>query len=107
MCIRDSVWTSVAGDAQGISGNDSNLFNGPMDLTLDPMGNLYVADRRNHRIQLFLTGQSSGVTIAGVVDYAGNASNLLNQPYSLTLDNQLNLYVADSLNHRIQKFLRY
>ena len=102
-----NVWTSVAGDAQGISGNDSNLFNGPMDLTLDPMGNLYVADRRNHRIQLFLTGQSSGVTIAGVVNDAGNASNLLNQPYSLTLDNQLNLYVADSLNHRIQKFLRY
>jgi len=74
---------------------------------LDPMGNMYVADQYNQRIQFFYSGQSDGVTIAGITSVASTNSNTLNSPTSLTLDNQLNLYVADTYNHRIQKFVRY
>jgi hypothetical protein len=77
------------------------------DLTLDPMGNLYVADRDNYRIQFFFAGQSNGITIAGMTEISGNSSTLLNSPKSIALDNQLNLYVSDSNNHRIQMFQRY
>jgi hypothetical protein len=66
------------------------------------MGNLYVADRDNHRIQFFLVGQSNGTTIAGITGISGTNSTLLNVPRSLALDNQLNLYVVDTSNHRIQ-----
>jgi len=37
--------------------------------------------------------------------YGTNAVKL-NSPYRVILDNDLNLYVADSLNNRIQKFSR-
>jgi DNA-binding beta-propeller fold protein YncE len=71
------------------------------------MGNVYVADTMNHRIQFISSGQLDGVTIAGMTASSGNSSTLLNSPYSLALDNQLNLYVSDSNNHRIQKFFHY
>ena len=71
------------------------------------MGNMYVADTSNNRIQIFSLGQVEGRTIAGITSIAGSNSTLLKGPYGITLDNQLNLYVADSLGNRVQKFLRY
>ncbi|CAF1431558.1 unnamed protein product, partial [Adineta steineri] len=34
----------------------------------------------------------------------GNQSNQLNYPQGLSFDNEGNLYVADCINHRIQKY---
>ncbi|CAF0925354.1 unnamed protein product [Adineta steineri] len=102
-----SSWTLLAGNANGMSGNTSTEFNIPMDVTLDPMGNMYVVERLNHRIQFFPMGETIGTTIAGLTGISGSNSMLLNQPMSVTLDSQLNLYVADTFNSRIQKFVRY
>jgi hypothetical protein len=100
-------WTIVGGNITGVSGNSSTQLYRPEGLTVDPMGNVYVADTYNNRIQLFLNGQSNGITIAGNTSIPGNTSTLLNMPYGVALDSQLNLYVTDTYNHRIQKFLRY
>lgn len=100
-------WTLLAGNFDGSLGNNSTSLYRPADVTFDPMGNMYVADRNNHRIQLFLNGQTEGITIAGITGVSGSNATLLNEPRSVKLDSQLNLYVTDSLNHRIQKFLRY
>ena len=105
--LGDNHWTLLAGDPAGVVGSNSTQLRFPMDVTFDPMGNMYVADKDNHRIQLFMVGQSEGITIAGITNVFGNSSTLLYQPWSVKLDNQLNLYVADSRNHRIQKFVRY
>ena len=102
-----SNWSLLAGDFYGNAGNDSTTLNFPTVAILDPMGNLYVADRNNQRIQLFMNGQTEGITIAGVTGVSGNDSTLFSAPWSVAFDNQLNLYVADSNNHRVQKFLRY
>jgi sugar lactone lactonase YvrE len=99
-------WTLVVG-TPGVFGSSSTLLSFPNGITLDPMGNLYVADTRNNRIQLFLAGQTVATTIAGITGSPGSSSVQLNSPYSVRLDNQLNLYVADLTNNRIQKFLRY
>ncbi|CAF3884647.1 unnamed protein product, partial [Rotaria sp. Silwood1] len=101
-----SNWALTAG-CVGISGHNATLLSYPQDVTLDPMGNVYVADTNNHRIQLFMNGQTEAVTIAGTTSISGNNDTLLNGPFGITLDNQLNLYVADTGNHRIQQFLRY
>ena len=71
------------------------------------MGNMYVADIENHRIQFFEAGRSTGRTVAGVTNVAGSSANLLNRPYTVRIDRQWNLYVTDTLNHRIQKFFVY
>jgi hypothetical protein len=105
--IGDSNWTLVAGDINGSSGNGSMTLNNPWDVTLDPIGNVYVADRYNNRIQFFLAGQLNGTTIAGVTGVSGGGSQYLDEPLGVALDNQLNLYVADANNDRVQKFVRY
>ncbi|CAF3785209.1 unnamed protein product [Rotaria sp. Silwood1] len=102
--IGASTWTLLAGNSGGLSGSSSTLLNGPCSVTLDSMGNMYVADTFNHRIQLFLVGQQNGTTIAGSAGISGNSSSLLNTPYALKLDDQYNLYIADTYNHRVQKF---
>ena len=99
-----SSWTLVAGSSSGLSGNTSSMLTAPRDVALDFMGNVYVADESNQRIQLFLPGQFNGTTIAGTTGISGSTSALFNGPCALAFDNQLNLYVADIYNHRIQKF---
>lgn len=105
--IGASSWTLVAGNINGSSGSGSTALYNPWDVTLDPMGNIYVADRYNNRIQLFLAGEMNGTTIAGVTGVSGGSSTEFNGPLSVALDSQLNLYVADSSNNRVQQFIRY
>ncbi|CAF5164682.1 unnamed protein product, partial [Rotaria sp. Silwood1] len=105
--LSDTQWTLIAGSTNGTNGVSSTLLNSPFGMTLDPMGNVYVADTSNHRIQLFMTGELTGITIAGTTGVRGNDSNLFWAPYAVALDSQLNLYVADRNNNRIQKFQRY
>ncbi|CAF1008402.1 unnamed protein product [Rotaria sordida] len=105
--LGESSWTLVAGNINGTAGISSMHLKSPTDVTLDPMGNMYVADRNNQRIQFYLVGETNGTTIAGRTGITGSNSTLFDTPSSIILDNQLNLYVVDRFNHRIQKFLRY
>ena len=100
-------WTLIAGNRNGTSGATSMSFNYCTDMTLDPMGNVYVSDRENHRIQFFPSGEVNGTTIAGITGIMVRNDTTLYRPWAVRLDSQLNLYVADTYNHRIQKFLRY
>ena len=104
--LGEAKRTMIAGDAQGNFGGNSTLLRNPVGAKMDPMGNIYVADSSNHRIQLFMAGRSSAITIAGT-GTAGTGANQLKIPFWLVLDNQLNLYVSDTFNHRVQKFSRY
>lgn len=99
-----SNWTLVAGSISGLSGNTSTLLNEPLSVALDSMGNLYVADSSNHRIQFFLANQYKGTTVAGTTGSPGINSNQLNSPYGAIIDDQMNLYVADTGNNRVQMF---
>lgn len=51
-----------------------------------------------------LRWNTTGITIAGITNVNGTASNQLNAPTGITLDYPNAFYVADRLNHRIQKF---
>ena len=100
-------WTLVAGNSSGTAGWDSASFSSPVDMTFDPMGNMYVVDRNNQRIQFFSPGETSGRTIVGITGVTGANAATFDNPWAVRLDSQLNLYVADANNYRIQKFLRY
>lgn len=100
-------WLLLAGSTNGTSSYLVTSLRYAMDAVMDPMGNLYIADRDNHRIQLIMNGSSTATTIAGVSSVFGNNATYLYLPRAIHLDSQLNLYVADLQNDRIQLFLRY
>jgi len=107
VAIGATNWTLVVGSINGTSGTSSTRFRYPIDVKLDPIGNLYVADDYNHRVQFFYNGQNNGSTIAGITGVNASNATTLSYPRSIALDNQLNLYVVDHNNHRVQKFFRY
>ena len=105
--LNASSWTLVAGNINGLSGSTSTELSNPLSVVLDSAGNIYVADRDNHRIQLYLRDNTNGTTVVGVAGVSGNDSVLLNSPSSVVVDTQFNIYVADSSNFRVQKFSLY
>jgi sugar lactone lactonase YvrE len=108
------AWTSYMTSGTVIIGTNSthgntvSLLNYPFGIIRDVYGNIYVSDYNNHRVQMYCAVGSSftnGTTIAGV-GVAQFSSFGLNGPTGIAFDSQMNLYVADANNHRIQKFAR-
>jgi len=98
-----------AGSANG-DGLTIARFNSPNSITIDSLGNLYVADTSNHTIRKIVI--SSGVatvsTLAGTALSTGSADGLstaarFNTPLGITTDSAGNVYVADTNNHTVRK----
>jgi sugar lactone lactonase YvrE len=83
-------------------------FDGPLGVTSDAAGTLYVVDANNNRVRKItpagvvttLAGSATG--IAGSTDGAGSAAKF-NTPYGIKLDASGNVYVADSFNFTVRK----
>ncbi|CAF3849319.1 unnamed protein product [Rotaria sp. Silwood1] len=100
--IWNDTGITVAGN--GISGSALNQLNEPWNIFIDPTTDiLYIADSLNHRIVKWLPGATSGVVIAGTGS-SGSSSSQLNTPKDVYVDSFGNIYVADTLNQRIQFF---
>ena len=101
--------TTLAGQEQ--SGRADGLgaaasFSSPRSLTVDAVGNLYVADTYSHLIRK-VTPEGQVTTLAGSgtqghVNGIGTAASF-HHPYDLALDASGNLLVADAANHRIRR----
>ncbi len=84
----------------------SDIDNNFSGMWLDNIGNIYVSNSKYHRIIKFPPNSTSyhdGVTVAGGNDN-GNDANQLARPSGLVVDSTGNIYIADSYNHRIQKW---
>ncbi|CAF1286491.1 unnamed protein product, partial [Didymodactylos carnosus] len=103
--LGDQNGTFLVG-TPGISGSNASQLYNPSQIIVDSFGNLYVSDTSNHRIQMFHKSNSygTGITIAGVTGSAGSTSQRLYSPNGLAFDSNMNLFVADALNNRVQKF---
>ncbi len=91
---------------QGVPGTGNGQLEFPAGLVLDAAGNIYVGDVANHRIQVF---DSSGGFLTKWGKNGGDGTGSGNPgefwlPYGVTLDAAGNVYVADTGNHRFQKF---
>jgi tripartite motif-containing protein 71 len=89
----------------GQKGNADGEFLVPYGLDVDHAGNVWVADRGNHRIQKF---DSQGNFILKFGNNDGSPSSepgKFDNPRHVEVDRQLKyVYVADSKNNRIQQF---
>jgi hypothetical protein len=99
--VGDLNGTVIAGVA-GSPGSTSTQLLYPYGITLDQWKNLYVADVGNNRIQLFCSGNSTGITIAR----AGTGGTNLASVFDVKLDSQLNLYVSDFQGDVVIKFAK-
>lgn len=90
----------------GAAGSGAGQFQAPQAIAIAPDGSLYVADSRNHRIQrlspsgevLQVWGQYGDATLG---DAPGGK---FNEPWGVAVAPDGTVYVADTWNHRIQKF---
>ena len=95
----------IAGQLQS-SGSSSTQLNYPQDVYVDSKQNLYVSDYYNNRVQKYINGSRSGVTIAGILTTAGTALNVIGGARYFSLDpTETYMYIADSDSHRIMRFL--
>ena len=91
--------TTVAG--AGASGAITLSY--PADIVLDGDGYLFIVDSGNHRI--IGSGPDGFRCVAGCSAGTGTASNQLRSPLSMSFDSYGNIWVADSENNRVQKFV--
>ncbi len=109
----DGTIITVAGTGTaGFSGDGGPAvaaeLNFPAGLVLDEKGNLFIADRNNHRIRK-VSPDGIITTIAGngEADMMGDEGPALeaslNLPSDLALDDAGNLYISDRSNNRVRK----
>ncbi len=90
----------------GGPGSEAGLFQAPRGIAVAPDGSLYIADSRNNRIQhLDLEGNVLH-SWGSFADAAAGAApgGTFNEPWGVAVDSGGNVYVADTWNHRVQKF---
>jgi hypothetical protein len=79
----------------------------PSGVAKDNAGNIYVADMQNHTIRK-MTSEGVVTTLAGKPGYSGHGDGTgsaagFSGPSSVAVDNEGNVYVADSYNNTIRK----
>ncbi len=106
----DWIIVTIAGTAHVEDGGAATAawLDAPVGLVLDADGNLFIADRDNHRIRrVDANGDISTVAGTGTAGFNGDgiaaAAAQLNSPAGLALDADGNLFIADIFNHRIRK----
>ena len=99
--------TTVAG-MTGSVGNASNTttFGYSYGIYVDNVGSVYVSDQSNHRVLRYPPASvsgTSGIVVAGT-GISGSAPSQLNAPSRIFVDDARTIYIADSANHRIQRW---
>jgi DNA-binding beta-propeller fold protein YncE len=98
--------TRTADKTIGTQGELAGQFNRPRGLAVAGDGSIYVADTDNHRIQ-HLSPEGEVLHSWGKFgDINTNAApgGTFNQPWGIAVGPEGSVYVADTWNHRVQKF---
>ncbi|CAF1464641.1 unnamed protein product [Didymodactylos carnosus] len=102
--LKNATTGVLIAGGYGQGGNASQLSN-PSGIIVDQNGTIYIADYINSRIQEWPINATQGRTIAGSSNGTlGSTSTLLYGTYNFRFDLNMNLYVVDSRNSRIQKY---
>ncbi len=86
----------------------SAALSAPLELAVDPAGNLYIADTGNNVIRkVSSSGTISTIAGSATQGYSGDGGNAtaaqLNAPQSVALDSAGDVFIADTLNNVIRE----
>jgi sugar lactone lactonase YvrE len=98
-----SAGVVVAG-ATGQAGSALNRLHGPLDVFVDQIGQMFIADEQNHRVMRWAPNATSGVLVAGSTGQVGSALNQLHSPVRVFVSNSGLLYVSDISNNRVMRY---
>jgi gliding motility-associated-like protein len=96
--------SGISGSANG--NGTAASFDSPHGIACDAVGNVYVADKDNHLIRKItpagMVSTFAGSGLPGSTD--GSATNAsFFEPWGIAIDQNGNLYVADTKNYKIRK----
>ncbi|MDB6174663.1 MAG: repeat containing protein [Chthoniobacteraceae bacterium] len=103
----DGVVTTLAGNAVSAAFERTAWLYNPVGIAIDRTGNLYVADASDSTIRK-ITSAGVVTTLAGLSGQRGNANGIGDEarfvyPSGVAVDDDGNVYVADTGNSRIRK----
>ncbi len=94
----------------GMAGNAAGQFSFPRAVAVDAEGRIYVADSGNHRVQVFnpdgsfLRQWGSLCKLDTGEGCVAGGDGQFNEPWGIAVGQDGSVYVADTWNHRIQRF---
>ncbi len=110
--VSGGIMTTIAGNgnfgfgADNVPATTTSLAN-PNGLAVDNAGNVYFADTNNNRIRKISGGVIATVAGNGAFGFTGDnvaaTTTALANPFGVFVDGSLNIYIADTQNHRIRK----
>jgi sugar lactone lactonase YvrE len=111
--LGSGIITTVAGNGStGFSGDGglatSAQLDSPIGVNFDKAGNLYIADRANHRIRKVAAGTGIITTVAGtgVAGAAGNGgpavSAQINAPEGVAVSGDGKIFISEMQSHRMR-----
>jgi uncharacterized protein (TIGR03663 family) len=84
----------------GVAGSGPGQFAEPRGVAADASGNLYVADTKNSRIEVF----DANGTFVRAFGVKGPGDGQLNEPCGVAIGPGGEVFVADTWNHRVARF---
>jgi sugar lactone lactonase YvrE len=106
--IRSYTWNGMFIDKWGEEGEGPGQFRFPQGVAVNSRGEVVIADSGNHRIQVTAGSADNLRELPGQFRFAfgqrGSGPGAFENPTAVAVDRNDNIYVADSDNHRIQKF---
>jgi len=117
--VTGTTITTMAGtgapDSTGDGGPAINAtLNSPAGVAVDASGNVYIADTGNNRIRKVTGNTITTIAGTGTAGFDSDGWNIgssinkqLNQPQSVFVDVNGDIYIADTVNNRIRKVVIY
>ncbi|MCF6213630.1 MAG: SMP-30/gluconolactonase/LRE family protein [Flavobacteriaceae bacterium] len=105
------VVTTIAGSSRGSADGTGSTaqFKEPSGITVDASGNLYIADKNNHKIRKItpsgVVTTFAGSGTSGFADGTGTAAQFMG-PTGVSVDLLGNVYVVDDFDNRIRKITK-
>ena len=115
--ITGTTITTIAGNGEELYAGDgaaatAAVLDQPTGVAVDAIGNVYIADRHNHRIRMVTpAGTISTIAGSGPASFSGGFSGdgapataaPLAKPSGVSVDGAGNIYIADTDNQRIRQ----